>query len=190
MESFLRRKTCLGKSSKRTGDCRTTHKRDSRSATKGERDVTLQNSKREARSQRRATGPLPRGSECKKPSVVPAGRKKGGGRMLFLGKEVSAASAALGAAVVDAGLEKHVTPIQLGARARNCNCIQLGARARVRNCNCIQLGARARVTVTVYSWVRARVRHGRQPSRLHPALLTPPPLLAASRAGSRSGCRW
>ena len=72
------------------------HTRDSHSATKEESGTwTPQNSKakREARTQRRATGPPPRGSGGKKPGAVPAGRTKGGGGMRLGQKDVRAISA-------------------------------------------------------------------------------------------------
>ena len=64
---------------------------------------TLQNSRR---AHRRAAGPPPRGSEGKSQVRYRQGEKWGRG--MLLGKEVSAVSAALGAAVVDPGLDRHV----------------------------------------------------------------------------------
>ena len=58
------------------------------------------------RAHRRATGPPPRGSEGKSQVRCRQGEK--GWRGMLLGEEVSAVSAALGAAVVDAGLDEHV----------------------------------------------------------------------------------
>jgi hypothetical protein len=83
------------------------HTRDSHSATKRERDVDIAKLKAGGRrAQAGSWAPRSKGVRVQKPSAVPAGRK--GGRGMLLGKEVSAVSAALGAAVVDAGLDEHV----------------------------------------------------------------------------------
>ena len=82
------------------------HTRDSHSATKRERDVDTAKLKAGGALTGGRLGPLQGGPRAK--AKCGAGRAKRGGGGMLLGEEVSAGSAALGAAVVDAGLDEHV----------------------------------------------------------------------------------